>query len=382
MTLHDPSLSKRSGLLGWLGLGSREPSVPAPLVDVFGADRRQSTRARHLDEIGAFLGYHQLEVNVQSLVVASNYLTGNDPDIVRLIDRRVQAREQVTLDWLDEALRDQGISSEAEQLDRLMLRLEQGVEEFGQTSREAREATSAYHSELSVKAGELNLVPSTGAVISELASITKAMLKRTVEIEKAMQRSEEQTRSLRSKLEETRRTAEEDHLTGLPNRRAFEARYEAEYSAARAAAEPLCVAFCDIDHFKRVNDTHGHDAGDRVLKLVAENLARISNERCHVARHGGEEFVVLFRASSVDEAFKKLDQLRAQLADRRLVNRANDLPIGQVTFSAGLVDVFACGDRRQALKAADAALYRAKLDGRNRIFIAESNEAKTPRIVP
>ena len=231
-----------------------------------------------------------------------------------------------------------------------------------------------------MKAGELASVPSTGAVITELASITRAMLRRTVEIEKAMLRSEEQTRSLKHRLEETRRSAEEDHLTGLPNRRAFEALYQAEYRAARAAAEPLCVAFCDIDHFKRVNDTHGHDAGDRVLKLVAENLARISNERCHVARHGGEEFVVLFRAARVEDAFEKLDRLRAQLADRRLVNRATDLPIGQVTFSAGIADVFASGDRRLALKAADAALYRAKLDGRNRIMVAEPDEAKPPRV--
>lgn len=286
MTAHDSSLFRRGGWLGWLGLGSSTEAVPAEPVS--GVERRQATRDRHLDEIGLFLSYHQLEVNAQTLVYASNYLTGNDPDVVRLIDRRIQTREPVTLDWLEDAMREQGASSEAEQLDRLMERLEQGVEEFGQTSRAAREATSAYHSELSVKADELETVPSTGAVISELASITRSMLKRTVEIEKAMQRSEEQTRSLKRRLEETRRVAEEDHLTGLPNRRAFEARYEAEYRAARAAGEELCVAFCDIDHFKRVNDTHGHDAGDRVLKLVAENLARISDERCHVARHGGE----------------------------------------------------------------------------------------------
>lgn len=378
MTPHDSSLHRRSGLLGWLGLGAREPRDQQPVP--VSIDRRQSSRDRHLDEIGGFLSYHQLEVNAQTLAIASNYLTGNDPDVVRLIDRRIQAREPVTLDWLEEALREQDASSEAKQLDRLMQRLEHGVEEFGQTSRAAREATSAYHSELSVKAGELEAVPTTGAVITELASITRAMLRRTVEIEKAMLRSEEQTRSLKHRLEETRRSAEEDHLTGLPNRRAFEALYQAEYRAARAAAEPLCVAFCDIDHFKRVNDTHGHDAGDRVLKLVAENLARISNERCHVARHGGEEFVVLFRAARVDDAFEKLDRLRAQLADRRLVNRATDLPIGQVTFSAGIADVFASGDRRLALKAADAALYRAKLDGRNRIMIAEPDEAKPPRI--
>ncbi|MEY4239709.1 MAG: hypothetical protein RL339_2310 [Pseudomonadota bacterium] len=380
MTTHDPSLHRRGGLLGWLGLSNRDDSTASAAASAPGVERRQSVRDRHLEEIGAFLSYHQLEVNAQTLVVASNYLTGNDPQVVRLIDRKVQAREPVTLDWLEEALADQGMGDEAELLDRLMQRLEQGVEEFGKTSRAAREATSAYHSELSEQAGVLDAVPSTGAVITELASITKAMLKRTLEIERAMQRSEEQTRSLKHKLEETRRSAEEDHLTGLPNRRAFEARYEAEYRAARAAAEPLCVAFCDIDHFKRVNDTHGHDAGDRVLKLVAENLARISDERCHVARHGGEEFVVLFRDSTVDEAFEKLDRLRAALADRRLVNRATDLPIGQVTFSAGIADVFACGDRRLALKAADAALYRAKLDGRNRICVAEPDEAKPPRM--
>jgi diguanylate cyclase len=374
MTAHDPSLHRRRGLLGWLGLAGREDANPD--ANRPGIDRRQSNRDRQLDEIGTFLSYHQLEVNAQTLTIASNYLTGNDPDTVRLIDHRVQAREPVTLDWLDEALRPRGSHDEAKQLDRLMSRLEQGVEEFGQTSRAAREATSTYHSELSAKAGELESAPTTGAAITELASITRAMLKRTVEIEKAMQRSEEQTRRLKQRLEETRRTAEEDHLTGLPNRRAFEARFDAEYRAARAACEPLCVAFCDIDHFKRVNDTHGHDAGDRVLRLVAENLARISNERCHVARHGGEEFVVLFRGSGLDDAFAKLDKLRAQLADRRLVNRATDLPIGQVTFSAGIADVFSSGDRRQALKAADAALYRAKLDGRNRICVAEPGEAK------
>lgn len=372
------SSSRRGGLLGWLGLRGRdsadEPSGPPQ------REPHASPGYRQLDEIGAFLGYHQLEVNTQTLTVASKYLTGDDPRVVRLIDRRVQAREPVTLEWLEEALSGESLRPEEQLLDRLMQRLEQGVDEFGQTSRAAREATSAYHSELSVKAGELEAAGTTGAAITELAAITKAMLRRTVEIEKAMQRSEEQTRKLKAKLEETRRTADEDHLTGLPNRRAFESRFEREYREARAAAEPLCVAFCDIDHFKRINDNHGHDAGDRVLKLVAENLARISNERCHVARHGGEEFVVLFRDTTIAAAYEKLDRLRAQLADRRLVNRATDLPIGQVTFSAGIADVFACRDRRMALKAADAALYRAKLDGRNRICVAQPDEARPPRL--
>ena len=156
--------------------------------------------------------------------------------------------------------------------------------------------------------------------------------------------------------------------------------FEESYRLARASTEVLCVAFCDIDHFKRINDTHGHEAGDRVLKLVADSLARITNDSCHVARHGGEEFVMLFRGQTLTEAQAKLDSLREALADRRLVNRANDQPFGQVTFSAGIADVFACGDPRTALRAADTALYRAKLNGRNRIELASKDDCAPPQL--
>lgn len=354
-------LLRRLGLRGESALDQDQHIQPA---------QDGGNRLRELDEIAAFLSYHQLPVNARTLATASHYLAGSDPQIVRLIDRQVQARLPVTLDWLDEALTRQGSGAESAALDRLMRRLEQGIDDFSKTSQAAQLATSEYHSALSAQAGELQAATDSGATLAELAALTRAMIKRTREIGRAMQRSEEQTRTLRSKLEIARRTAEQDDLTGLPNRRAFESRFEAEYRAARAQGEPLCVAFCDIDHFKQVNDRHGHDAGDRVLKLVAENLARISNEGCHVARHGGEEFVLLFRNRSLDQAFAMLDRLRADLADRRLVNRATDMPIGQVTFSAGIADVFASRDRRQALKAADSALYRAKQEGRNRILVA------------
>ena len=111
-----------------------------------------------------------------------------------------------------------------------------------------------------------------GAVLSEMLAIARSMLEHTREIEHQMVRSEKETRVLHRSLEDARRSAEIDHLTGLPNRRAFETRIEKEVVAARAAGEPLCVAFCDIDRFKKINDTHGHEAGDRVLKVVAHAL--------------------------------------------------------------------------------------------------------------
>jgi diguanylate cyclase len=378
MTAHDPSLGRAHGLLGWLGFGKGEAPSGGSAEPPAG-DRREGPRQRQLDEIASFLAYHRLEVSASTLSIAHNYLTGSDPDLVRLIDRQMQARQPVTLVWLDEVRGQDDRGDEVAMLAQLMVRLESSIDEFGKTSKDASHATSEYSNALEAHVSELEQVTKAGDVISDLATIAKVMLRRTRDIEKQMLRSEAQTRALKKRLDEAKRSAEEDHLTGLPNRRAFEARFAEEFREARAAAEPLCVAFCDIDHFKLVNDTHGHDAGDRVLKLVAESLARISNETCHVARHGGEEFVLLFRGHTVAESFTKLDTLRAQLAERRLVNRATDTPFGQITFSGGIADVFVCGDASSALKAADAALYRAKQDGRNRVLIADDSDlAATP----
>ncbi|MBS0474367.1 MAG: GGDEF domain-containing protein, partial [Proteobacteria bacterium] len=324
----------------------------------------------------------QLEVSTNTLMIAFNYLSGAEPELVRLIDRRMTERLPVTLDWLDRNVAESGLGNEVAIIAKMMERLETSIEEFGRTSRDAHRATSEYNSALEAHLGELEQVTTAGVVIGELATIAKVMLKRTREIEKQMARSDAQTRALRKRLAEARRSADEDHLTGLPNRRAFEARYEEEYRQAFAALEPMTIAFCDIDNFKRINDGHGHEAGDRVLKLVADSLARTSDDRCHVARHGGEEFVLLFRNTPIDAAFTRLEALRQQLAERSLVNRATDLPFGQITFSAGMADVFAYSDRRSALKAADAALYRAKQEGRNRIVVAGPAETGPIQLAP
>ena len=374
MTAHDPQLHRPAkGFLHWLGIGSGEDDE----ARARGATPAAAPAARHdhpqqalLEEIGAFLNAHRLEVTAYTLAIAHDYLTGADHVLTRQIDKRIQKREPVTLEWLEELTHRPGRGEEEAQLKALMTKLETSIEEFGRTAKDAKSATTDYSSALEVHVGELSKVSKAGVVISELAQIARAMLIRTREIEQEMTRSELQTRSLKRSLDQARRSADHDHLTGLPNRRAFDGLFEYEVRAAMEAKEPLCIAFCDIDHFKAVNDTHGHDAGDRVLKVVAQTLARISNDKCHVARHGGEEFVILLRGTPLPEAWEMLDQARADMAERRLVNRSTDVPFGKVTFSGGLADVFAFEAPRDALKAADEALYRAKEEGRNRIVVA------------
>jgi len=326
-----------------------------------------------VDTIEEFLGAHRLPVTQLTLAIAFDCIAGHDPRLAAMIAEREEIGEPVSLEWLTEARRGTNIEDEMKAMTRLMERLEANIDTFARTTTEARTAASEYRSVLRDQVDDLQEVSRAGAAITEMLAIARAMIERTRDIESQMTRSEQETRALHHSLEEARRTAEIDHLTGLPNRRAFEARLEREVAAATAAGEPLCVAFCDIDRFKKINDTHGHEAGDRILKVVAHALADISDDRCHVARHGGEEFVVLFRGKTLEQAFATLDESRENLAERRMVNRATDVPFGRVTFSAGIADVFEHADPRAALKAADEALYVAKKDGRNRIIRAPVN---------
>lgn len=329
-------------------------------------------KRRLLGKIADFLIDHDLEVLPCTLAVAYDCVTGASPRLAQLILERAEKGLPITLQWLEDLRREQGEGKGAEALATLMDRLEDSLEDFGKTTTNARSATSAYNSALKQHVDDLEQVSKAGVVISELASLTRAMMERTRTIENELNRSEKRALALQSSLEEARRVADQDHLTGLPNRRAFEQLLEREAREAKKAGDPLSVAFCDIDHFKRINDSHGHPAGDRVLKVVAETLNRISDTRCHVARHGGEEFAVLFRGMTIEQAFKRLESAREEVADRRLVNRATDMPFGRVTFSGGIADVFGYKTRSQALKAADEALYAAKQSGRNRIVMAGS----------
>ncbi|OYU37039.1 GGDEF domain-containing protein [Novosphingobium sp. PASSN1] len=327
-------------------------------------------KRRMISKIADFLIDHDLEVLPATLTVAYECVTGGAPRLAQLILERTEKGLPITLGWIEEQRCESTNDKNSEALAVLLGRLEGSLDEFSKTTTGARTATSEYSSALRQHVDDLEGVGRAGVVITELAALTRAMMERSIAIETELACSERRAQSLQTTLEETRKMADMDHLTGLPNRRAFDHMLEREMREAVAAGESLCVAFVDIDHFKRVNDTHGHPAGDRVLKFVGETLNRIADARCFVARHGGEEFAVIWRNHTIEKAFRKLDAAREEIAERRLVNRANDSPFGKITFSGGIADVFAYPEKSAALKAADEALYAAKESGRNRILRA------------
>jgi diguanylate cyclase len=366
MSTNDGSVSSFFGRLAF-GSGRKESEGTPPKGSSSGG---AEARRLLLDDIATFLLAHDLAVSPTNLVIAHGAFSGANPGLARQIASRTQAGKAVTQEWLDETTAKDEEEDAHDGLNLLIAKLESTLEAFAHSSQAARSSTARYGNELEQHVAEMESVQDAGSIISNLADLTKAMLQRTRTVEQEMRRSEDEAALLRKSLDKAKRDAEVDHLTGLPNRRAFESLLELHYREAQAGVEPLCVAFCDIDLFKRVNDTHGHDAGDRVIKEVGESLRAITNDNCHVARHGGEEFVMLFRGVALAEAHQRLDAVREKLAGRNLVNRANDLPFGQITFSGGVADVFAHKNPRDALKAADEALYSAKEGGRNRIVAA------------
>ena len=372
MTRPEPS---SHSLLDWLGLrASHREAAPASAQ---GAGKEaadnpsRSARRQLLDDIAGFLLGNDLEVSPANLLAAHAAFSGLDPRLGRKIAQ--QGMGSITQQWLDENRSDRRDAKTEDGLQSLVAKLETTLDGFSGHIVAARSATSDYKGELEQHVAGLARIENSAEFMATFTDLAKAMLDRTRKLETDMRQSENEAAKLRSSLAKAKRDADVDHLTGLPNRRAFEAVLDREFRTARAALEPLVVAFCDIDHFKRINDTHGHEAGDRVIRLIGQVLAEVSNDHCHVARHGGEEFVMLFRGLDTAATYDLLDSLRESLASRHFVNRATDEPLGRITFSTGIADVFDYADARAALKAADEALYVAKEAGRNQVRIAQKS---------
>lgn len=349
------------------GFLTRSARVPTPTVDIEAEPTALAAAARRalLERIADFLERHDLAASSSNLAAICGGLSGANPELARAFVQREVSGEPIDQRWLDTLVRlDPDGHTRIAELETLMDKLEYALMRFAQTARSAQSETSDHRGAISVQLEAM----AHPAELAEVFDLSRAMLARIEQAEAAMARSEAETERLRESLAKARIEADVDHLTLLPNRRAFERRLISAAMEAREKHEPLALAFCDVDHFKAINDRHGHDAGDRVLCALAALFNEHAGDNCFVARHGGEEFVILFYGTDKQAARLRLDTIRRAQAARQLLNRETGQPFGRITFSAGVADVSADADPRSALARADAALYRAKQEGRNRVI--------------
>lgn len=200
----------------------------------------------------------------------------------------------------------------------------------------------------------------------ELQSLSTSLNRMTRRLQTANQEMEATVRERTAELQEANfklgQLAQRDPLTGLLNRRGLDAVFKSALAVAHRSGRPLAVAMVDIDHFKRINDQHGHDVGDAVLVALARLIKKRVRQADVVARFGGEEFVVVLPDTNLDGA----EQL-AQLLVEAVASHEQP-PYGSVTISVGVAEASGeATDLTELLQRADAAMYRAKHLGRNQV---------------
>ncbi|MEG3144124.1 GGDEF domain-containing protein [Sphingomonas sp. RT2P30] len=350
------------------GRGARGFTPGAAIIEA-GARAGQSQSL--FDEIGTFLFSNELDLTALNLMCAHDYLSRSNRKLVLAIEEALASRTPLSNAWVETFYaacpvterRAASIASTTEQVEVVLTQCVELVER-------SRGSAHVYSNALQAEAEELTSAEALPAV-ERLIGLTQAMLDQTRDIQEELRQRAIETTQLRTTLQSAQREAHVDHLTGLPNRRDFDARLRTVAETAAREGRPAVVALCDIDHFKAVNDAHGHDTGDRVLILVASSLKKAAGDTFYVARHGGEEFALIFEDCTVAAAVAIVDDLRGALAARRLINQATHQPIGHVTFSAGIAELDPLDGGTVALKRADKALYAAKQGGRNRVLVAE-----------
>ena len=315
------------------------------------------------------------------------YASGETPAIAPVMGALIAARKPFTPEMLlDLRLRCLSSARAARAMDSYGSGLNQVIGTVLGKLEVAGQQAIDYKNTLSAASGALggNGSPEDmRALVNSLLAATREMEQRTKSLEGELQRSSEQVSDLRSKLDNVRKESLTDPLTNIANRKAFDDAVQQAVEHMAQEPEAVTLLLCDIDHFKKFNDTWGHQTGDQVLRLVANCLSENVKGRDTAARYGGEEFAVVLRGIGLDAATHVADQIRKTVETKKLVKKSTGDVLGTITISIGVAQ-FAPGESAETvIRRADACLYGAKQNGRNlvvnqndpRIAVLESTAA-------
>ncbi len=201
--------------------------------------------------------------------------------------------------------------------------------------------------------------------IANMAQATQNAVASNKQLESQLIESKRQIEALQANLEAIRYESLTDELTTLSNRKHFDNTIDRVHNEAREAGTSFALLLTDIDHFKKFNDTYGHQTGDQVLRLVALAVKQNVSSKDTACRYGGEEFAIILPQTSLEEAAEISEKIRVSVMSKELVKRSTGENLGRITISIG-ISTFQKGDTSHSLIArADEALYAAKRSGRN-----------------
>ncbi|MEQ8405394.1 MAG: GGDEF domain-containing protein [Oceanicaulis sp.] len=316
---------------------------------------------------------HELAPSPQNYAIFTAYVSDSNPELCADIQSVVEAGGPVSQDALDD-LYDRHFTFRRIQ-DAVMDTGGAMSRELGavvKTLEAAERDTAAYGEALAGASGQLDRATDSASVkrmVEGLVAATARMQRRSRELERRLSETSQEVDQLRNNLEKVREEAMTDALTGVANRKRFDESMRKARRDADLKGEPFSLILCDIDFFKRFNDTWGHQTGDQIIRFVAACLSRFSKDFHVVARYGGEEFGVVLPNTSIDEARIIAEKVRTTVESKRLLRKSTNEDLGNITVSLGVSQFRTPESVECLIERCDTNLYKSKQTGRNRITV-------------
>lgn len=207
-----------------------------------------------------------------------------------------------------------------------------------------------------------------GVVVVELIAEQQQLRQEMQRLSHEMDAQQEEKHAIAAKLARAEADMNTDSLSGIGNRRTFDAALTKAIADAREQKIAISLVIADIDHFKRINDAHGHQMGDEVIKMFGKLIKDSVRGTDISARYGGEEFAIIMPKAGLEAAKSLAERIRKKLEARKIIVKQSGQPLGIITASFGVAELRFGDDAASLFQRADAKLYAAKNAGRNRVF--------------
>lgn len=301
------------------------------------------------------------------------YYEKSDRHLVAAVEQAITSGSAITDGEIERLYEDHiGVTAQSKTLAETNRQIREAIRNLGVVLRDLGQDNEDYVAALTEFSGQLE--GATGVqqlrrAVRAVAQQTRRMVDHHHSLGRQLASTAEQMAGMYRDIQDARRQALTDGLTGVSNRRGFDEDLAVAVEQATASRDPLCLVMIDIDHFKKLNDTFGHQVGDEVLRLVARVINDSVVQPHKTARYGGEEFAVILPETCLAAAVQVAERIRDKIAKRRIVKRSTGTNLGSVTVSAGAAELCAGEPCDALLERADSALYRAKQQGRNQVVV-------------
>lgn len=325
----------------------------------------------------AFARKHRLPLNPQNFAILYEHAAQRNPDLSRRIEEAVSSGEALAPEVTAKIYADFfEAGAQPPKQNGLNKKFESVLEFILEAVAGAGKDTTAYTTALEDFSGNMasaENIEDARPLIAGILSQTQTMNTQINLLQQRADQAAQEINALKQNLKEARRDADFDGLTGIANRKSFDKQLKQAMQSAGKEDTPLCLVLCDLDHFKSFNDTHGHQVGDQILKLVAQTLVRSVKGQDTAARYGGEEFAIILPGTSAPDSLILAENIRVAIATKKLVIKDSGKEMGNITLSMGLAGYIRGETAETLIERADRALYQAKGQGRNRVVSAELN---------